>query len=167
MDSWERFNETTLPNKKTFYSKLYLEDIADEDYTHAQKVFEEFKLKNLVECHDLYVQSDTLLLADVFENFRNKCIEIFEVDPAHVLSAPGLAWQTCLKKTEVKLELLTDNDMLMIIEKEIRGGICHAIYRYAKANNKFMKKYNKNIELSFLMYLDANNMHGRAMFQKL
>ena len=167
MDSWERFNETTLPNKKTFYSKLYLEDIADEDYTHAQKVFEEFKLKNLVECHDLYVQSDTLLLADVFENFRNKCIEIFEVDPAHVLSAPGLAWQTCLKKTEVKLELLTDNDMLMIIEKEIRGGICHAIYRYAKANNKFMKKYNKNIELSFLMYLDANNLHGRAMFQKL
>ena len=167
MDSWARFNETTLPNKKTFYSKLYLEDIADEDYTHAQKVFEEFKLKNLVECHDLYVQSDTLLLADVFENFRNKCIEIFEVDPAHVLSAPGLAWQTCLKKTEVKLELLTDNDMLMIIEKEIRGGICHAIYRYAKANNKFMKKYNKNIELSFLMYLDANNLHGRAMFQKL
>ena len=167
MDSWERFNETSLPDKKAFYSELNLEDITDKDYAHAQKVFEEFKLKNLGDYHDLYVQSDTLLLADVFENFRNKCIEIFEVDPAHVLSAPGLAWQTCLKKTEVKLELLTDNDMLMIIEKEIRGGICHAIYRYAKANNKFMKKYNKNIELSFLMYLDANNLHGRAMFQKL
>ena len=163
-DSWERFNETTLLHKNAFYSKLYLEDITDENYTHAQKVFEEFKLKKQGKYHDLYFQSDTLLLADVFENFRNKCIEIFEVDPAHVLSAPGLAWQTCLKKTEVKLELLTDNDMLMIIEKEIRGGICHAIYRYAKANNKYMKNYNKNIELSYLMSLDANSLYGWTMF---
>ena len=84
----------------------------------------------------MYVQSDTLLLADVFENFRNKCIEIYELDPAHFLSAPGLAWQACLKKTEVKLELLTDNDMLMMIEKGIRGGMCQAVYRHAKANNK-------------------------------
>ena len=91
MDSWERFNKTTLPNKKAFYNKLYLEDTTDEDYIHAQKVFEEFKLKNLGEYHDLYVQSDTLLLADVFENFRNKCIEIYKLDPAHVLSVPGLA----------------------------------------------------------------------------
>ena len=88
----------------------------------------------------MYVQSDTLLLADVFENFRNKCIEIYELDPAHFLSAPGLAWQACLKKTEVKLELLTDIDMLLMVEKGIRGGICHAIHRYAKANNKYMKK---------------------------
>ena len=85
MDSWERFNETTFPNKKTFYGKLYLEDIADEDYIHAQKVFEEFKLKNLGKYHDLVFQKDTLLLADVFENFRNKCIEIHELDPAHYL----------------------------------------------------------------------------------
>ena len=88
MDSWERFDETTLPVKKTFYSELYLEDITDKVYTHAQKVFKEFKLKNLCDYHDLYV---TLLLADVFENFRNKCIEIYELDPAHFLSAPGLA----------------------------------------------------------------------------
>ena len=98
IDSWERFNETTLPNfLQVFYSELYLEDITDEDYIHGQKVFEELKLKNLGEYHDLYVQSDTLLLADVLENFRNKCIEISELDPAHFLSAPGLAWQTCLK----------------------------------------------------------------------
>ena len=153
MDSWERFNETTLPNKKAFYSKLYLEDITDEDYIHAQKVFEEFKLKNLGEYHDLYVQSDTLLLADVFENFRNKCIEIYELDPAHFLSAPGLAWQACLKKTGVNLELLTNNDLLMMVEKGIRGGTCHATHRYAKANNKYMKNYNKYIEPSYLMYL--------------
>ena len=91
IDSWKRFNETTLPNKKAFYSKLYLEDITDEDYIHAQKVFEEFKLKNLCEYHDQYVQSDILLLANVFENFRNKCIGIYELDPVHFLSVPGLA----------------------------------------------------------------------------
>ena len=85
----------------------------------------------------MYVQSDTLLLADVFENFRNKCIEIYEFDPAHFLSAPGLAWQACLKKTKVKLELLTDVHMLLMVEKGIRGGICHARHRYAKANNKY------------------------------
>ena len=95
MDSWERFNETSLPDKKAFYSELYLEDITDEDYTHAQKVFKDFNLKNLGDYYDLYVQSDTLLLADVFENFRNKCIEIYELDTAHFLSAPKLAWQAC------------------------------------------------------------------------
>ena len=91
MDSWETFNEKSLPDKEAFYSKLNLENITDEDYAYAQKVWKEFKIKNLGENHDLYVQSDTLLLADVFENFRNKCIEIYELDPAHFLSAPGLA----------------------------------------------------------------------------
>ena len=90
----------------------------------------------------MYVQSDTLLLADVFENFRNMSIKVYELDPAHFLSAAGLAWQACLKKTEVKLELLTDVDMLLMVEKGIGGGICHVIYRYAKANNKYMKNYN-------------------------
>ena len=89
MDNWERFNETTLPNKKAFYSELDLEDITDGDYAHAQTVFEEFKLKNLGNYHDLYVQSDALLLANVFDNFRNNCIEIYELDPALFLSAPG------------------------------------------------------------------------------
>ena len=83
MNSWERFNETTLPNKKSFYSQLNLEDITNKDYAHAQKVFEESKLKNFGDCHDLYVQSDALLRADVFENFRTKCIEVYELDPAH------------------------------------------------------------------------------------
>ena len=97
MDSCERFDEPSLPNKKAFYSKLNLEDITDKDYGHAQKVFEEFKLKNQGDYHDLYVQSDTLLLADVFENFKSKCMEIYELDLVHFLSAPGLAWQACLK----------------------------------------------------------------------
>ena len=102
------------------------------------------------EYHDLYVQSDTALLADVFENFRDKCLEIYELDPAHFLSAPGLAWQACLKKTGVKLELLTDPDMLLTFENGVRGGICNAVHKYAKANNKYMKNYEKNVESSFL-----------------
>ena len=99
MDSQERFNKISLADKKAFYSELYLQDITDEDYTHAQKVFKELKLKNLGDYHDLCVQNNTLLLADVFENVRNKCIDIYELDPAHFLSAPGLAWQACFKKT--------------------------------------------------------------------
>ena len=146
---------------------MYLEDITDKDYAYAQKLLGKSKLKNLGDYHDLYVQSNTLLLADVFENFRNKCIEIYELDPAHFLSAPGLAWQACLKKTGVKLELLTDYDMILMIEKGIRGGICQATHRYAKANNKYMKNYDKNIESSYLTYLDANNLYGWAMSQKL
>ena len=97
MDSWERFNETSLPDKKYFYSELNLEDITDKDYSHAQKVFEEF-CTDIGDYHDLYVQCDILLVADVFENFRNKCIEIYGLDIFYFLSAPGLAWQSCLKK---------------------------------------------------------------------
>ena len=126
MDSWKSFKEESLPDKESFYSELNNEHITDEDYAHAQKVWDTFNIKNLGEYHDLYVQSDTALLADVFENFRDKCIEIYELDPAHFLSAPGLAWQACLKKTEVELELLTDNDMLKMFVKGTRGGICQA-----------------------------------------
>ena len=157
MDSWEKFNETSLPPKKDFYSELTLDDISDKDYNHAQKVFEEY-CTDIGDYHDLFVQTDTLLLADVFEKFRDKCIEIYGFDPSYFLSAPGLAWQACLKKTEVKLELLTDYHMLLMIEEGIRGGMCQSKHRYAKANNKFMKNYDKNIESSYVTYLDANNL---------
>ena len=130
MDNWERFDETSLPDKEPFYSSLNMENNDDIDYIHGNNVFKKFKLKNLGEYHDLYVQSDTLLLADVFENFRNRCIKVYELDRPHFLSLPGLAWQACLKKTNVKLELLTDYDMLLMVEEGIRGGICHSIHRY-------------------------------------
>ena len=145
MDSWKKFNEELLPDKEAFYSSLNVEDIIDGDYRHAKRVFKNFNNKTLGDYHDLYIQSDTLLLADVFENFRNQCIEIYELDPAHFLSAAGLAWQACLKMTEVKLELLTDADMLLMVEKGIRGEIYHAIHRYAKANNKMIKTKNHHI----------------------
>ena len=103
----------------------------------------------------------------MFENFRNKCIKIHELDPAYFVSAPGLAWQAYLKKTGVKLELITDYDMIWMIEKGIRGGICQATHRYTEANNKYMKNCDENNESSYIEYLDANNLYGRAMSQKL
>ena len=121
-----------------------MKNIAHVDYRHAKRVLNYINNKNLGDYCNLYVESDTLLLADVFENFRNKFIEISELDPAHFLSASGLVWQACLKKTEVNLELLSNADMLLMVEKRIRGGMCHAIYKYANANNKDMKNYNKN-----------------------
>ena len=99
MDNWEKFDETAIPPKEAFYSTLNLEDINDEDYAHVQKVWDVFKIKNRGQYHDLYVQSDTLFLADVFENFRDKCIEIYELDSTYFVSTPGLAWEACLKKT--------------------------------------------------------------------
>ena len=167
MDSWEKFNETSLPSKEDYYSNLNMEDIDDIDYRHGNNVFKGFKLENLGDYHDLYVQSGTLLLADVFENFRNMCIKVYELDPSHFVSLPGLAWQACLKKTNIELGLLTDYDMLLMVEKGIRGGICHSIHRYAKANNKFMKSYNNNEESSYIQYLDTNNLYGWAMSKKL
>ena len=166
IDYWEKYDETSLPSKEDFYSKSNLEGISDKDYAHDQKVWEVFEINNRGEYHDLYVQSDTLLLAGVFENFRNMCLDKYGLDPVCFVSSPGLAWQACFKKVKVKLELLTDNDMILMIEKGIMGGIFQATHRYAKANNKYMKNYDKDIELSYIEYLDANNFYGWAMSQK-
>ena len=118
---WYKFHETSLPDKETFYRSLNMEDITDVDYRHAGNIFKSLNNKNLGDYHVLYVQTDTLLLADVFGNFRNMCIKVYELDPAHFLFASGLAWQACLKKTGVELELLTDPDMLLIVEKKLEG----------------------------------------------
>ena len=167
MDDWQKFNEKLLPEKEDFYSHLNMEDVTDVDYAHAKRVSKDFVKKNLGEPYDLYIQSDTLLLADVFENFRNMCFEIYELDPAKFLSAPGLASQATLEKTKVKLALLSYIDMLLMVGKGVRGVILHSIYRYEKANNKYMKDYDKNKELSYLQYWDVNNLYVWAMPQKL
>ena len=167
MDSWGKFGENTVSPKEAFYSVFNEEGISDADYVHVQKVWEEFKIKNRGGYHDLYFKCDTLLLADVFEKFRDRCIKIYEPDPALFLTAPGLAWQACLKETRVELELLTDIDMLLTVKNGIRGGICQATDRYAKENNEYMDNYDKKIESSYLAFLDANNLYGWAMSQKL
>ena len=113
------------------------------------------------------MQSDILLLADVFENFRNMCNKVYELDPAHFLTASGLAWQACLKKADVKLELLTGPDMLLMVEEEIRGVMCHVVQRYVKADNPYMKNYDKDKKSIHLMYLDESNLYGWTMSQNL
>ena len=147
LDNWERFDEMPLPDKEAFYSSLNMEDITDVQNRHAKTVLKYFNNKNLGDYHDLYVQSDILFLADYL---RILCIEIYEPDPAHFLSAAGLGWKACLKKTELKLEFLTNVDVLSTVKKGIRGGMCHAIHKYAKANNKCMKNYNKNKESLYI-----------------
>ena len=122
-----------------------MEDITNADYAHAKRVFKDFEIENLGEIHDFYVRSNTFLLADVSENFQNICLEIYELDPARFPIVPVLAWQAALKKTKVKLDPLTDIDMLLKVEKGIRGEICYSIHRYAKANNKYMKDCDKKI----------------------
>ena len=137
------------------------------DYRHAEKLFNKFNIKDLGQYHDLYVQNDTLLLTDVFQSFRDLCIKTYKLDPAYFLSLPGFAWQACLKKTGVKLELISDIDMLLMIEEGIKGEICHSVLRYAKANNKYMKDYDENRDDSFLIHTDYNNLYGKAMSEKL
>ena len=143
IDGWVKFNEQIISGKELFYSNSTLENISETDYAHAKNVFKNFNINNLGEYHDLYVRSDTFLLADIFKSFRQSCLKIYELDPVHFVSLPALAWQACLKKTNVELELLTDYDMHLMIEEGIRGGIGHAMQRYAKANNKYMKDYDK------------------------
>ena len=123
MDDWEKFYEKTLPENEEFYSNLNLDDITDVDYAHVKIVYKDFEINNLGKYHDLYLKSDVLLLAGAFENFRRMHLQIYELDPAKFVSAPGLVWQATLKKTQVKLDLITDTGTLLMIEKSIKGGI--------------------------------------------
>ena len=168
MNSLERFKENKLPPKKSFYSRLTGEDISNEDYAHAEKVWEVFEMEHFQDYHNLYNETDVLLLADVFENFRNICMENYKLDPAHYFTAPGLAWDACLNMTDVKLELLTNVDMLLMVEKGIRGGVSMVSTRYSKANNKYMgDKFNPSEPSKYIQYLDDNNFYGAAMSMKL
>ena len=167
MDSWAKFSETSLPKKEDFYSKLNDEHITEYEYAHAKKVWETFDCKTLGDYHDLYVKTDVALLADVFENFRKLCLRQYGLDPAHYFTSPGLSWDALLKKTGVELELLTDHEMHMFVERGIRGGISMVSKRHAKANNPLVSDYDERKPNSYIMYLDANNLYGWAMSKPL
>ena len=168
MNTEEKFNDTKLPPREAFYSKLSGRGITEKDYKHAWNVWNTFNMKTFKDYHELYNETDVLLLADVFENFRNLCLKNYGLDPAHYFTAPGLAWDACLKITDIDLELLSDLNMLLMFEKGIRGGISIISNRYGEANNKYMGKgFNKNKPSKYLMYLDANNLYGCAMSMKL
>ena len=140
MDSFEKFNQTEVPNKDQFYSILNDQDITDDEYDHAKKVWKTFNIKTMGEYHDLYLVSDVLLLTDVFENFRKSCMEYYKLDPCHYFTSPGLSCDAMLKMTNIKLELMTDIDMFQFIEKGMHGGVSYITNRYGKANNKYMKE---------------------------
>ena len=168
MDTEEKFNDTEPPPREAFYSKLSGRGISEKDYKHVWNVWHTFKMKIFKDYHELYNETDVLLLADVFENFRDLCLKIYGLDPVYYYTAPGLAWDACLKMTDIDLELLSDPDMLLMFEKGIRGGISMISNRYGEANNKYMGQgFNRNKLIKYLMYLDANNLYGCAMSMKL
>ena len=167
MDKVERFNDTTPPPQEAFYSKLSGRGITKTDYNHVWNVWKTFNMKNFKDYHELYNITDVLLLADVFENFRDLCLKNYKLDPVYYFTTPGLAWDACLKMSGIQLELLSDVNMLLMFEKGIRGGISIISNRYGEANNKYMKDYNKNKDSKYLMYVDANNLYGCGMSEKL
>ena len=167
MDSIEKLKDNKPPPQQAFYSKLKCGGINNYNYQHVLNVWKSFKMKSIKEYHELYNITDVLLLADVFENFRDVCLKNYGLDPVYYFTAPGLAWDAMLKITQINLELLSDIDMLLMIEKGIRGGISIISNRYGKANNKYIKGHNKKEASKYLMYLDANNLYGWAMSQKL
>ena len=168
MDCSSKLDDEELPPIDKFYSRLSEEGISEEDYEHAQTVWKEFDMKSMRMYHDLYLKTDVFLLADVFENFRNVCLENYKLDPAWYYTSPGLAWDAALKMTEVELELLTDPDMLLMFERGIRGGTSMISQRYSKANNPYMgEDYDPNSPTKYITYLDANNLYGWAMSKPL
>ena len=137
-----------------------MENITNSDYRHAQRVFKTFNNKNLGDYHDLYVESDVLLLVDVFENFRNQCLKTYDLDPAYFLTLPSLAWQACLKATKIKLRLITNQEMLLLIEQGIKGGLTQVTKKHCVVNNEYLQDYDKNKDSTFLQYLDLNSLYA-------
>ena len=167
VDGPEKLQEQQLPNQDQFYSKLNDEGISDENYNHTLKVWENFGCQTMGDYHDIYLKSDVLLLADVFESFRKMALDTYKLDPAHYFTAPGLSWDAMLKLTGVKLQLIDDPDMYLMIESGLRGGVSMITKKHAVANNPLVEGYDATQPNNYLMYLDANNLYGWAMSQKL
>ena len=167
MDPFDRFKDTELPPIGKFHSSLTDESISQKDYKHAQKIWKTFCFETLGDYHDLHLKTDVTLLADVFQTFRRTCMNAYKLDPLHYLTAPGLSWEALIKYTNINLELLTDIDMHMLIEKGMRGGISMVSKRHAKANTPHTADYDPEKDNNYIMYYDANNLYGWAMIQPL
>ena len=168
MDSFDRFDETELPSQESFFNKLFGSSCSDTEYAHATQVWNAFGCETMGDYHDIYLQLDVLLLADVFENFRITCLEFYKLDPLHYYTMPGLARDASLRMSRVNLELITDENMSNFIENNIRGGISMISTCHVQANNpSFPATYDSNLPNQNLIYLDANNLYGWAMSQFL
>ena len=168
MNSFDKFNESQLPSIEDFYSKLYEEGITDTQHTRAKVIWENFNIKNLGEYHDLYLMTDVYLLSDVFENFRDMCLNFYGLDPAHYITLPNYSWSAFLSLTGVRLQQIHNKDMYEMIEKGLRGGMTQCAHKKVEANNKYMnEQYDLSKPSSYISYLDANNLYGLAMSKKL
>ena len=168
MDSFDKFAETQLPPEEAFENDLSKENISEEDHTFVKELWKTFHLQNLGELHDLYMETDTLLLADVFENYRKTILKHYGLDPIHFYTAPSLSWSAGLKFTNVKLEIPNDIKMHLFFDQGLRGGISMVSHPYERANNKQMKEYyDPKTKQSYIMFVDANNLYGWAMSQTL
>ena len=167
MTDFSKLSATSLPPKDAFYSQLNKTGISDEDYAHAKRVWYVFNCKTMRDYHDLYLKTDVLLLTDIMTEFRRVCKRVYGLDALHYYTAPGLVWDAMLKLTKVKLDLISDPDMYLMVESGIRGGISTITKRYAKANNKSTKGYDKSQMSVYIPYLDANNLYGWAMSEPL
>lgn len=167
IDAISKYNENRLPPKYCFYNSLTCEHISDDEYNHAQYIWQTFNIKSLGEYTDLYLKTDVLLLSDVFEKFRQTCLHHYQLDPAYYITAPSLSWDAMLLYTGIKLELINDVEIYEFLEKGIRGGLAQCSLRYAKANNKYLPSYDASQRSTYLIYLDCNNLYGYAMTKKM
>jgi hypothetical protein len=165
--SYEKLLDESLPKKENFNSKFTNSVCSDKDYQQALHVWNTFKCKSFLEYHNLYLASDVLLLADIWESFRDVCFKIYSLDPCYYYTAPSLSWDAFLFHSKVELELLTNMEMYEFVENGIRGGLCQASLRYGKANNRYMDDYDSSKPDEYMMYYDANNLYGWAMCQRL
>ena len=168
MNSFDKFNDEHLPSKEQFYSRLTEEDIANDDYNKAKQIWKHFDIKNMGEYHDLYLKTDVLLLTDAFENFRDMCLSYYGLDPVYYYTLPNFAFDAMLKLTGIEIDLVYDQEMYEMIEAGLRGGMTQTTCKKVEANNKYMgSDYDKNKASSYINYLDANNLYGLSMIQKL
>ena len=168
MNSFDKFNDERLPSKEQFYSRLTEEDITNDDYNKAKQIWKHFDIQNMGEYHDLYLKTDVLLLTDVFENFRDMCLSYYGLDPVYYYTLPNFAFDAMLKLTGIEIDLVYDQEMYEMIEAGLRGGMTQTTCKKVEANNKYMgSDYDKNKASSYINYLDANNLYGLSMIQKL
>ena len=168
MNSFDKFNDEHLPSKEQFYSRLTEEDITNDDYNKAKQIWQHFGIKSMGDYHDLYLKTDVLLLTDVFENFRDMCLSYYGLDPVYYYTLPNFAFDAMLKLTGIEIDLVYDQEMYEMIEAGLRGGMTQTTCKKVEANNKYMgSDYDKNKASSYINYLDANNLYGLSMIQKL
>lgn len=167
MDSWDKYNQLTLPSREHFYNTLSQSHITSEDFLHAKQVWDIFKVKDLGEYTDIYLKTDVLILTDVFEMFRKTSLVNYKLDPCYYVSAPGFSWDAMLLKTRAKMDLISDLEIYQMLERGIRGGLSQCSMRYAKANNKYMNEFDKKVPSSYILYLDCNNLYGFCLMKKL